>query len=59
MNKCIFCIYKRIRQEVRQDMNGAEAMVACLKAEGITKIFGIPGVAIAPFYEALYNQNDS
>ena len=39
-------------------MNGAEAMVACLKAEGITKIFGIPGVAIAPFYEALYNQND-
>ncbi len=58
MNKCIFCIYKRIRQEVRQDMNGAEAMVACLKAEGITKIFGIPGVAIAPFYEALYNQND-
>ncbi|MEE8885103.1 MAG: biosynthetic-type acetolactate synthase large subunit [Eubacteriales bacterium] len=39
-------------------MNGAEAMVECLKAEGITKIFGIPGVAIAPFYEALYNQND-
>ncbi|MDO4623029.1 MAG: biosynthetic-type acetolactate synthase large subunit [Eubacteriales bacterium] len=36
-------------------MNGAEAMVKCLEAEGITKIFGIPGVAIAPFYEALYN----
>ena len=35
-------------------MNGAQAMVECLKAEGITKIFGIPGVAIAPFYEALY-----
>ena len=29
-------------------------MVECLKAEGVTKIFGIPGVAIAPFYEALY-----
>jgi len=38
-------------------MNGAQAMVECLKAEGITKIFGIPGVAIAPFYEALYNQD--
>ena len=35
-------------------MNGAQAMVECLKAEGVTKIFGIPGVAIAPFYEALY-----
>ena len=35
-------------------MNGAEAMVQCLKAEGISRIFGIPGVAIAPFYEALY-----
>ena len=36
-------------------MNGAEAMVKCLEAEGITKIFGIPGVAIAPFYDALYD----
>ena len=35
-------------------MNGAKAMVKCLEAEGITKIFGIPGVAIAPFYDALY-----
>ena len=35
-------------------MNGAEAMVQCLKEEGISRIFGIPGVAIAPFYEALY-----
>ncbi|MBO6164068.1 MAG: biosynthetic-type acetolactate synthase large subunit [Lachnospiraceae bacterium] len=36
-------------------MNGAQAMVKCLEAEGITNIFGIPGVAIAPFYEALYH----
>ena len=34
-------------------MNGAEAMVKCLEAEGITRIFGYPGVAIAPFYEAM------
>jgi acetolactate synthase-1/2/3 large subunit len=38
-------------------MNGAEAMVRCLQEEGVTTIFGIPGVAIAPFYEALYNQD--
>ncbi len=38
-------------------MNGAEAMIKCLQEEGITKIFGIPGVAIAPFYDALYDQD--
>lgn len=38
-------------------MNGAEAMVRCLQEEGVTTIFGIPGVAIAPFYEAIYNQD--
>ncbi|MCD8090056.1 MAG: biosynthetic-type acetolactate synthase large subunit [Clostridiales bacterium] len=36
-------------------MNGAEAIIKCLEAEGITKIFGYPGVAIAPFYDALYH----
>ncbi len=30
-------------------------MVKCLEAEGITRVFGYPGVAIAPFYEGLYN----
>ena len=38
-------------------ITGAEAMVKCLEAEGITKIFGYPGVAIAPFYEGLYNSS--
>lgn len=32
-------------------------MVRCLEAEGITKVFGYPGVAIAPFYEGLYNSD--
>ncbi|MBR0400254.1 MAG: biosynthetic-type acetolactate synthase large subunit [Mogibacterium sp.] len=35
-------------------MNGAQAIIKCLEAEGITRVFGYPGVAIAPFYEALY-----
>ena len=38
-------------------MTGAEAMVNCLEAEGITRVFGYPGVAIAPFYEGLYNSS--
>lgn len=38
-------------------MNGAEAMVKCLELEGITRIFGYPGVAIAPFYEGLYHSD--
>ncbi len=38
-------------------MTGAQAMIECLKNEGITKVFGYPGVAIAPFYEGLYNSD--
>ena len=38
-------------------MNGAEAMIKCLEAEGIDIIFGYPGVAIAPFYDAMYDSS--
>lgn len=38
-------------------MNGAEAMVKCLEQEGIKILFGYPGVAIAPFYDALYHSS--
>lgn len=34
-------------------MNGAEAMVKCLELEGVEKVFGYPGVAICPFYDAI------
>ncbi len=36
-------------------LNGAQAMVKCLEAEGIKTIFGYPGVAITPFYEGIYD----
>lgn len=35
-------------------MTVAKAMTECLKAEGITDIFGYPGAAICPFYDELY-----
>lgn len=36
-------------------MTVAKAMTECLKAEGITTVFGYPGAAICPFYDELYN----
>ncbi len=38
--------------------SGAEIILKCLMAEGVRDIFGYPGGAILPFYDALYMQND-
>lgn len=35
-------------------MNGAQTIVHALKTQGITQIFGYPGGAIMPLYDALY-----
>lgn len=35
-------------------MTVARAMTECLRAEGITELFGYPGAAICPFYDELY-----
>ncbi len=37
------------------EMTGAEAMVRSLVAEGVDTIFGYPGGAIMPIYDALYD----
>lgn len=34
-------------------MIGAEAIIKCLEAENVTQVFGYPGVAICPFYNAI------
>ncbi len=34
-------------------MNGADAIVKCLELEGVTTVFGYPGVAICPFYDSI------
>ena len=34
-------------------ITGAEVMVKCLEEEGVSTIFGYPGGAILPFYDAL------
>ena len=39
-------------------MLGAEAVICSLLAEGVDTIFGYPGGAIMPIYDALYNYQD-
>ncbi len=36
-------------------ISGAEAVIRCLLEEGVNTIFGYPGGAIMPIYDALYN----
>lgn len=36
-------------------MTGAQIIVKCLEAEGIRMVFGYPGVAICPFFNAIYD----
>lgn len=38
-------------------INGAEIMVKCLENEGVSVIFGYPGAAICPFYDALLDSD--
>ena len=39
-------------------MTGAEAILQCFLQEGVHTIFGYPGGAIMPFYDALYDYED-
>ncbi|HOO09804.1 MAG TPA: thiamine pyrophosphate-binding protein, partial [Cyclobacteriaceae bacterium] len=41
-----------------QKVSGAEALLQCLVAEGVTTLFGYPGGAIMPVYDALYGYSD-
>lgn len=34
-------------------MRGADAIVKCLEAEGVSHVYGYPGVAICPFYNSI------
>lgn len=39
-------------------MNGAEIIVKALRDQGVDTIFGYPGGAVLPIYDALFKQND-
>lgn len=38
-------------------INGAQIMVKCLENEGVSVVFGYPGAAICPFYDALMDSS--
>ncbi len=41
-----------------ESLSGAEAILRCLLAEGVDTIFGYPGGAIMPVYDALWHYTD-
>ena len=41
-----------------REMSGAQMIVQALKDQGVTTLFGYPGGAVLPIYDALYGQND-
>lgn len=38
-------------------ISGAEIMVKCLEAEGVSVVFGYPGAAICPFYDSIFDSS--
>ncbi len=44
--------------KIGQQVTGAEAVILSLLAEGVDTIFGYPGGAIMPVYDALYDYQD-
>ena len=42
----------------KQKITGSEALLRSLVAEGVTTLFGYPGGAIMPVYDALYHYSD-
>jgi acetolactate synthase-1/2/3 large subunit len=44
--------------KAKRTMTGAEAVICSLLAENVDTIFGYPGGAIMPIYDALYNYQD-
>ncbi|GMG81284.1 acetolactate synthase 3 large subunit [Paralimibaculum aggregatum] len=44
--------------EQTEDLTGAEIVVRALKDQGVEVVFGYPGGAVLPIYDAIFKQND-
>ena len=51
-------IKKEIAKPTTENISGSEAVLKALIAEDVQTIFGYPGGAIMPIYDALYDYND-
>ena len=49
---------KKTAKTATESLSGSEAVLKALIAEGVDTIFGYPGGAIMPIYDALYDYND-
>ena len=38
-------------------MIGADAIIKCLEEEGVSTVFGYPGVAICPFFNSILDSD--
>ncbi|MDZ7316762.1 MAG: biosynthetic-type acetolactate synthase large subunit [candidate division KSB1 bacterium] len=47
---------KEVHKE--KSLKGAEIFIECLRREGVTHVFGYPGGAVLPIYDALYDVSD-
>ncbi|MCS3529163.1 biosynthetic-type acetolactate synthase large subunit [Chryseobacterium sp. JUb7] len=50
---------KKTDPSTGRKLNGAEVILEILKEENVTTIFGYPGGAVIPIYDALYDYKDS
>ncbi len=50
--------YKEPEQNTPVEISGSQAVLDAMISEGIDTIFGYPGGAIMPIYDALYDYND-
>ena len=42
---------------VSKELTGSEIVLKALEEQGVTEIFGYPGGAVLPIYDAIFNQN--
>jgi len=49
---------EKVEKNQAPGITGSEALLQCLVAEGVTTLFGYPGGAIMPVYDALYGYQD-
>ena len=51
-------VQEKVQAATGKKVSGSEAMILSLLAEGVDTIFGYPGGAIMPVYDALYDYLD-
>ena len=47
-----------VENAMKRQMTGAEMVVKVLKDQGVEVVFGYPGGAVLPIYDAIFQQND-